>query len=107
MTKALPTDEEIAEADKEDAGDFLLDLRSTDPMAYKHFLNANAPQFGLPPRQGVHRSVEHMCLLIVRTIAAVVATAGDPRKAIKDMDNLTVEDVKLFKQIGARGGGGK
>lgn len=105
--KALPTDEEIAEADVEDAGDFLLRLRSSDPLAYKHFLTACTPTFGQPPRQGVHRSVEHVCNLIMRTIAAVVATAGDPRKAVKDMDNLTLEDVRLFKEIGRRGGSSK
>ena len=55
-----------------------------------------------PPREGIHRLIEHLCNLIMRTIAAVVASAGDPRKKVQDMDNLTADDVRLFQKVARR-----
>jgi hypothetical protein len=95
--KALPTEEQIFDHDAEDAGAMLLKLRG-DPMAYKRFLAENAPVFGEPLSQPTFKLVAHLCALIMHTVAAVVASAGDTRVVIKDMRHLTHDNVRLFKK---------
>lgn len=107
LTKALPTDEEIFEYDCEDAGEMLLKMRSVDPALYQSFIAQNSPKFGEPPRQGVFRLVEHLCHLIMRTIAGIVASGGDERKSVKDMQEMTLDNVRLFQRLARRGGGPK
>ena len=99
--KTLPDDETVYEADCEDAGEMLIKLRTNDPMAYNSFLRNPdfAAPYGAPLKQPIFKLVEHVCILIMRTVASVVASAGDERKSVKDMDAMTEENVKLFKTL--------
>ena len=97
--KAFPLDEEIFDYDCEDAGEYILKLRADDPLGYKHFLHKRTPEWGLPPALPKWRLVENTCALIMRTVAAVIASAGDERKSVKDMDNMTPENVTQFMKL--------
>ena len=95
--KTLPDDEQIFDYDCEDAGEFIINMRGDDPADYQEFLDAMQPQFGEPLRQPSFKLIEHLCHYVMRTMAAVVASQ-DSRKAVKDMNKMTLENAKLFKK---------
>ena len=68
MMKALPTDEEIADADAEDAGDFLIRMRAENPAGIDVWIAANAARWDSPPRQPTHRCLAHLLSLLMRTV---------------------------------------
>ena len=35
----------------------------------------------------------------MRTIASVIASAGDSRKSVKDMEALTIDNLRMFQTI--------
>ena len=64
--KALPTDEEIAEAGVSNAGTYLRQLKMSDADAYHMLLRTRAPEFGKPPLQPLPRAIDHFieCLIV-------------------------------------------
>ena len=57
--KALPLDDELRAAGSEDAGMYMLELRSLSPGGYEEFLRDHAQHWADEPRQPIHRSVDH------------------------------------------------
>ena len=100
--KAIPDDEEVYDYECEDAGEFILKLRGGDPLGWKTFLDKKIRPWGTPMDQPIFRLVEGVCTLIFRTIAHHVASAGDARKSVKDMDNLTLENIANFRKLAAK-----
>ena len=80
----------------------ILKMKAIDPAVYMRFIDENSLTFGEPPQQPTARLVEHLCHLIMRTLAAVVASGGDERKSVKDMMALTHDNVRLFQLICVR-----
>lgn len=104
--KALPDDEQIYDYDCEDAGEFLIKMRG-DPAAWQRFVAENTPEFGAPLNQPIYKLVEHLCHYLVRTVAHIVASAGDARKSVKDLNSMTLDNVKYFQKLARRGGGAR
>lgn len=96
--KALPDDEQVYDYDCEDAGEFLIKMRG-DPAGWQRFLASNTPDPDMPPSQPIHKLVEHLCHYIMHCVASVIASAGDARKSVKDMNNLTADNAKTFKKL--------
>ena len=65
--KALPTRAELALLGARDAGTFLIELRS-NPTGYAAFVKARVRGWDDPLRQPIHRCLEHLLSLIIRTI---------------------------------------
>jgi hypothetical protein len=97
--KALPNDEEIYDYECEDAGDFILKLRGSDPVGWNAFLDRRMRPWGTELSQPIYRLVEGLCELIFRTVAQWIASGGDERKSVKDMDNLTFDNITVFRKL--------
>ena len=82
--KSLPTDEMIEAAGAADAGEFLLSMQDDDPAEHHAFVAANQRQWddGVNGKLGqpVARCVDHLCMLMVRTVKS---TSGMPESAQK------------------------
>ena len=119
LIKALPTEEQIYDADCEDAGEFLLRLRA-NPNAYTTWLEENTRAWDAPPPEPVPRRVDGVCALLVRTVLAVlekakagavghgigVGTAPSERRAqsptrMNAVPKLDEKMVKHFRQFRA------
>ena len=72
MRKALPTDAECREADCNDAGDYLIDLRQ-EPSAMASFLEEHDVPWGAPPLQPAHCAVNHLAAYVARTSRSALA----------------------------------
>ena len=68
-SKALPTDDEVAESGYADGGDFLIGLRRDDPTAFRAFVRRNRRQWWEPTRQPIDKKLSIILQLIVRTLA--------------------------------------
>ena len=96
--QVLPTQEQLFDADCEDAGEFILQMRAR-PEAYAAFISANALPWDTwhaphgPELEPVVRRVEHLCSLVVRTIESVVKH-GRPSKG----GPLKPKDVEFFRR---------
>lgn len=69
--KALPFDDEIAEAGCADAGQLLLELQR-HPDTYEAFMRDHAQAWDEAPRQPIDRCVDHLLSLIVHTVEGSV-----------------------------------
>ena len=66
--KALPTDDEIFDAECMDAGTYLARLQLYDTPAYEKLINERKTPWGGEPTQPSHRCVAHLLSLIIRRI---------------------------------------
>ena len=82
--QALPTNAELAILGARDAGTFLVELRS-NPEGYRNFIKARERGWEDPLRQPVHRCVEHLISLLIRTIETGLSGEGDMRLSTKEM----------------------
>jgi hypothetical protein len=74
--KALPFKVDILAASAEDAGTFMLNLKATDLAAYNQLLQSRGSSWpGTPTGQPIGKCVEHLVLLIIRSIEADSALA--------------------------------
>ena len=69
--KALPFDDEIAEAGCADAGQLILELQR-HPDTYEAFMRDHAQAWDEAPRQPIDRCVDHLLSLIVHTVEGSV-----------------------------------
>lgn len=90
--KALPSEDELAEAGAPDAGLFLLDLRkrSEDKQAW---LEAHARRWDEPLPMPIERAVHHLCMLMIRTIQATTAIAAGSKSAAMSKPRDAPADV--------------
>ena len=78
--QAMPTDAELEAEGWEDAGDFLLRLRSQGPQEYANWASKRAASWNdVAPRQPPHRSLSHLMSLLLRSVVELVAVKP-PRK---------------------------
>ena len=96
--KAMPLDKEVRVAGCIDAGEYLLRLQLSGRLkAIDDFLVSHDVPTGKPPIQPIHRSVEHLVTLILRSITT---TMGRPTNAT-DL-KLSEGDLKAFHRGGGR-----
>jgi hypothetical protein len=91
--KGLPFDEEIAESECVDAGEFILELMCY-PKLYEAFCRERASGWDEEPLQPVARCLEHLIQVIVRTVEG----------STKGKDNMVLsetEAAEFFKRGGA------
>ena len=96
--KALPTDTELVERGYEDCGDFFLYHLRGRPEEKKEWCEANARRWEDPMNQPIERAVHHLLNLLVRTVKLV--TAGRCSKASKHREQVSKEEVELFRAEG-------
>jgi len=75
--KALPTDEEIAEAGYTDAGAYFEWLAVADEERYTALLEQRATAWGDEPPQPVERQLDHLMSIILRRIEAETTMSKD------------------------------
>jgi len=96
--KALPTDEEIAEAGQADAGMYLQWLGQTDEAAYENLLEERATPWGAESAdQPIDRCVAHVISIIIRTIEADSSGSDDC--------NLTQHEINDWLQYALKSKG--
>jgi hypothetical protein len=96
--KALPTDEEIAEAGQADAGMYLQWLAETDEAAYENLLEERATPWGAESAdQPIDRCVAHVISIIIRTIEADSSGSDDC--------NLTQHEINDWLQYALKSKG--
>ena len=100
--KALPTRAELALLGARDAGTFLIDLRS-NPTGYAAFVKARERGWDDPLRQPIHRCLEHLLSLIIRTIE--LGMPGGSAGGGADVNVFTPAVLKNFYLKGAPNGG--
>ena len=66
--KALPTDEEIQQAECADAAAFFTKLRAEEEDRYQVIINTRGNKWGEPPTQPIARCVAHLLSIIVRRV---------------------------------------
>ena len=66
--KALPTDDEIREAEMPDAGAYLTWLATADEQAYEELIESRGTAWGAEPPQPADRCLDHLLSIIVRVI---------------------------------------
>ena len=64
----LPSDNEIKEVNAQDAGEFVITLQQASEKAFGEFIVASKRTFDQEPKQRVHRCVDHLMSVMVRTI---------------------------------------
>ena len=106
--KALPSQEQIFDADCEDAGDFILRMRGT-PDEYARFIAGNVRPWGepLPEDESVHLILVSFIYVILRTVKKYLA--DHDKKGFKstanakgtERDELTLDEkqVNRFKHL--------
>ena len=87
--KALPTDEEIAEAGQETAASFLSWLAQEDEMRLMKIIGERGTPFGAEPPQPPERCVDHLISIIVREIL-------DEANATKKTLKVTIGEVRTW-----------
>ena len=100
--KALPTRAELALLGARDAGTFLIELRS-NPTTYAAFVKARVRGWDDPLRQPIHRCLEHLLSLIIRTIE--LGMPGGSAGGVADVNVFTPAVLKNFYLKGAPNGG--
>jgi len=85
--KSLPSMEEIIYAGFSDCGDYLIDLKGTGALielkeatvseAYDAFCQSHPASWDVPPTQDTEDLVEHLLLLMKRTIEATLGKPPD------------------------------
>ena len=85
--KAFPTDEEIAEADQPDAYGYLKWLSIANEEKYDLMLETLGTPWGSEPRQPADRCLDHLMVIIVKTIESTTTMSAD--------SNLTLEKKEL------------
>ena len=68
MRKSLPTDAEVRQAGCSDAGQMLLQMEEADPARHKQWCASHAVPRGAEPPQPPWRCVEHLVMLMIRTV---------------------------------------
>lgn len=89
--KALPTDEQVAEAGHEDAGSYLAALRADSPAAHEALTLTQGRPWGGTPFQPVQRGVNQLVHIIMHTVTQSVAKSSK-----RSASSLTEKDFKLF-----------
>ena len=89
--KSMPFDDEIEASGSADGGQYLLELQE-HPTLHKMFLDSHHQEWDDPPLQPIHRSVDHLASLIVRTVDE--ATKGRTDGVISK------EEARLFHASG-------
>ena len=98
--KPLPTLQEIIMAGHSDAGEFLLELRPTPDArseAYAAFCAAHPAGWDVEPSEDAEDLVEHLCMLIIRTIEGRLVKAAT--KGFVPSGQLNRKDLLRFRQI--------
>lgn len=80
LTKALPTDADIAAARCADAGTYVLQLKDGDTSEYHDFLDTRVAA------QPVWRATEHLINLIIRTIERATGTGASENGKLSAME---------------------
>ena len=75
----LPTDAEVEAAGCKDAGEFVVRMKERDPADWKEFGAAVAVPWGGELRQPVERCVEHLCMVMIRTVEGGTQFEDDAR----------------------------
>lgn len=91
MLKALPTDDEIVDAECEDASSYLAQLQLFDTPAYEKLLERKNP-WGAEPSQPAHRCVAHMMAVILRRIKVM----GEDDDGAEIDQSLTEDEVRRW-----------
>ena len=108
---ALPTDEEIEEAGAVDAGDFLIAMQRSSPVAFKEFQTTHKPKHIWPDctdwvksknQQPVFKCVEHLLKLIVRTVEYNTSALRDESMADGAIDESEIDRFVRLRQSGGR-----
>ena len=68
MRKSLPTDAELRASGCSDAGQMLLQMEEADPARHKQWCAQHAVAWGAEPPQPPCRCVEHLVMLMIRTV---------------------------------------
>ena len=87
--KALPTDEEIADAGQETAASFLSWLAQEDEMRLMKIIGERGTPFGAEPPQPPERCVDHLISIIVREIL-------DEANATKKTLKVSIGEVRTW-----------
>jgi hypothetical protein len=98
LMKALPTDDEIGEAGCIDAGDFMLRLRDaqSEDEWLKEYYDVHGCDMTNAPRQPAHRCLNHLLLLIMRTIERTAVDAKVTKKDVKHNLKVTKKEMAMF-----------
>ncbi len=91
--KALPTEEEVADAGCDDAGGFFLKLKAA--FKYDSFVRQNPQEWDQPLRQPIHKCVDALITIIIRHIED--ETRGE--------DNLSLTEAEARAYLRVRGVG--
>jgi len=74
--KVLPTDDEVSDNGCSDAGTYIRWLELNDRIALSRLQNERACEFGQWPDQPLHRCVDHLIHMIIRTIENTDESGG-------------------------------
>lgn len=103
---ALPTDTEIAEVGAKDAGEFLISMQRLEPRIYKRFCETHKPDQNGSPKGGrltaqpVERCVEHLLMLVIRTIESHTSAKDDLSKGDGEVQ---FNEAKRFFKLRSKG----
>ena len=99
MMKALPTDEEIVDAENGDAGTYLAQLHLVNTTKYEHLLERKTP-WGGEPAQEMHRCLAHFMSIIIRSIK-VTGEDDDGAEIEQHISQYEASRwVKIFRTFG-------
>ena len=85
--KSLPTDEEVSESGAPDAGAYMANLKRTNEPAYITKQEGMSRKWAQMPDQPMHRCVDHLIYIMIRTIE-------DPDACGGRIGDLTSEDFR-------------
>lgn len=107
VLKSLPTDAEIEASSSADAGLHIRHLIATDEVAYNELVASRSspwPGSFREPKQEPARCVEHIIMMLIRTVqggpgASGPCGSGSKQEKISNAMELSQADVKLFCKI--------
>ena len=101
--KPLPTMQEIIFAGMNDCGEYIMDLKvEGGAQAYERFLAENPISRGDPPEQDTADLVEHVIMLIQRTIELNLGKRSKVSESEDGVKPLTKKEVERFHTLSLR-----
>ena len=89
----LPTDDEIRDALLPDAGAFVAYLKREKPAMFEVFQTERTGKWNSPPRQPIHRCLEHLLQIIFRRIEGSDET---PSEGATRTTNVQISGIEFF-----------
>jgi len=89
----LPTDDEIRDAELPDAGVFVAHLKREKPAMFEVFQTERTGKWNSPPRQPIHRCLEHLLQIIFRRIEGSDET---PSEGATRTTNVRISGIEFF-----------